>query len=54
MMPAGEVPTHTPEFSGNHTGRVIWEREGMDEGVRIMPIQYLRYLKGPLTCCKIV
>jgi hypothetical protein len=39
--------THPPELSGSPTTRVIWKQVvGMDEGVRILPIQYLKYLKG--------
>jgi hypothetical protein len=26
----------------------------MDEEVTTLPVQYLRYLKGSLTCCKIL
>jgi hypothetical protein len=47
--------THPPECSGNHTSRVIWEQvQGMDEGVRIFSIQYMKHLKGYLTCCTIL
>jgi hypothetical protein len=38
--------TRQPELSG--------KGGGMDEGVRILPIQYLRYLKGSLTCSKML
>jgi hypothetical protein len=51
----GKLLTCPPELSGRPTSRVIWEQvEGMDEGVRILPIQYLRYLNTSLTCCKIL
>jgi hypothetical protein len=49
----------TPDLST----RALWQSNqqrhlrqggGMDKGVRILPIQYLRYLKGSLTCCKIL
>jgi hypothetical protein len=33
-----------------HLGQV----GGMDEGAKILPIQYLRYLKGSLTCRKML
>jgi hypothetical protein len=47
--------TYPPELSGSPTSRVIWEQVGrMDEGVRILLIQYLRYLKGSLICRKIL
>jgi hypothetical protein len=43
MMPAGGNSTRPPELSGNPTSIDIWERVGgMDEGVRILGIQYLR------------
>jgi hypothetical protein len=35
-------------YQQRHLGQV----EGMGKGVRILPIQYLRYLKGSLTCSK--
>jgi hypothetical protein len=44
---AGKLLTHPQGLSGNPTSRVIWEQVGgMDEGMRILPIQYLRYFKG--------
>jgi hypothetical protein len=47
--------TRAPELSGNPTRRVICEQAGgMDEGVRILSINYLEYLKGSLTCRKIL
>jgi hypothetical protein len=47
--------TCPPELSGNPTSRVIWEKVGaMNEGVRTLPIQYLRYLKRSLICHKIL
>jgi hypothetical protein len=47
--------TCPPELSDNPTSRDIWkQRGGMDEGVRILPIQYLKYLKRSLTCRKIL
>jgi hypothetical protein len=43
------------ELSGNPASRNIWERVGgMDEGVRILRIQCLRYNNGSLTCHKIL
>jgi hypothetical protein len=51
----GKLLTRPPELSGNPNSRVIWEQiGGMDEGMRILPIQYLKYLKGSLTCRKIL
>jgi hypothetical protein len=39
----GKLLTRPPELSGNPVSRDIWERVGgMDEGVRILHIQYLR------------
>jgi hypothetical protein len=34
--------------------RHLGQGGGMDEGVRILPFQYLRYLKGSLTCRKVL
>jgi hypothetical protein len=43
----GKLLTHPPELSGNPTSRDIWEKVGgMDKGVRILPIQYMKYIKG--------
>jgi hypothetical protein len=43
----GKLLARPPELSGNPTSRVIWEQVGgTDERVRILPIQYPRYLKG--------
>jgi hypothetical protein len=51
----GKLLTDPPELSGSPTSRVIWEQVGrMDEGVKILHIQYLRYLSQYLTCCKIL
>jgi hypothetical protein len=48
----GELLTHPPQLSDNPTSTVILEQVGgMDEGVRILTIQYLKYLKGSLICC---
>jgi hypothetical protein len=50
MMLAGGTPDTPPELSGKPTSRIIWEQVGgMVEGVRILPIQYLKYPKGSLT-----
>jgi hypothetical protein len=47
--------THPPQLSGNPTSRDIWKRlGGMGEGVRILCIQYLRYINRCLTCHKIL
>jgi hypothetical protein len=49
----GKLLTRPPKLSGNPTSRDIWERAGgMDEGVRILPIQYLKCLKGSSTSRK--
>jgi hypothetical protein len=46
----GKLLTLPPELSGNPTIRDLWERVGgMDGGVRFLPVQYLKYLKGFLT-----
>jgi hypothetical protein len=51
----GKLLIRLPELSGNPYSRVIWEQvRGMDERARILPIQYLRYLNGSLTCRKIL
>jgi hypothetical protein len=51
----GKLLIRPPELSGNPSSRVIWEQvRGMDEKARILPIQYLRYLNGSLTCRKIL
>jgi hypothetical protein len=38
----------------SHQQRHLREVGEMEERVRILPIQYLKYLKGPLTCRKIL
>jgi hypothetical protein len=55
MIPAGETLTRPPELSGNPTSRDIWERV-VRNGRRSenFAYQYLRYIKGFLTCCKIL
>jgi hypothetical protein len=54
MMPAGENSWHFHQSSlAILWAESSWEQVGgMDEGVRTLPIQYLRYLKGSLTCHK--
>jgi hypothetical protein len=49
----------TPDSSTRALWQFYQERHlgqlgGMDEGVRILPFQYLRYIKGPLKRCKIL
>jgi hypothetical protein len=49
----------TPDSSTSALWQFYQQRQleqvgGMDEGVRILPILYLRYLKGSLTCRKIL
>jgi hypothetical protein len=40
----GKHLTQASELSGNPISRDIWERVEMDDGVRILRIQYLRYI----------
>jgi hypothetical protein len=49
-----ENSTHPPELSGNPTSRDIWKQVGGMEGLRILRIQYPRYVNASLTCCKIL
>jgi hypothetical protein len=50
----GKAPDLSTELSGSPTRRVIWEQVEETDGVRILHIQYLKYLKGYLTCRKIL
>jgi hypothetical protein len=51
----GKLLTRLPQHSGSPTSRVVWEQVGgIDEGVRSLPIHYLKYLKGSLTCRRIL
>jgi hypothetical protein len=50
----GKAPDLSTELSGSPTRRVIWEQVEETDGVRILSIQYLKYLKGCLICRKIL
>jgi hypothetical protein len=55
MMLAGETPdSSTRALLQTYQQRHLGQVGGIDEGVRILPVQYLRYLKGSFTCCKIL
>jgi hypothetical protein len=55
MMPSEENSLLVHQSSLAILPAVIWEQVGgMGEGVRILPIQYLKHFKGSLTCRKIL
>jgi hypothetical protein len=53
MMPAGDNPdSSTRALWQSYQQRHLGQVGGMDKRVRVLHIQYLRYLKGSLTCSK--